>query len=145
MNPVPFWLLAELTYACPLQCPYCSNPVDYPAVKARELSTGQWVSVLRQARAMGAVQLGLSGGEPCVRPDLEELVAEARQLGFFSNLITSTVGLTPTRLTRLQQAGIDHIQVSFQGSSAEISEFFAGSDQFENGPPYPRGGNPVGA
>ncbi|MGB5234650.1 MAG: radical SAM protein, partial [Candidatus Macondimonas sp.] len=88
----PLWLLAELTYACPLQCPYCSNPLDYPRTR-NELDTAEWVDVLRQARALGAVQLGLSGGEPATRRDLETLVAEARRLGFYSNLITSGVGL----------------------------------------------------
>ena len=73
----PLWLLAELTYACPLQCPYCSNPLDYPSAR-NELDTAQWIDVLRQARALGAVQLGLSGGEPAVRRDLETIIQEAR-------------------------------------------------------------------
>ena len=53
----PRWLLAELTYACPLQCPYCSNPVDF-AHNDAELETEDWLRVLSQARKMGAVQLG---------------------------------------------------------------------------------------
>ena len=83
----PLWLLAELTYRCPLQCPYCSNPVEL-ASAGTELSTEDWFRVLQQARKMGAAQLGFSGGEPLVRQDLELLVAEARRLGFYSNLIT---------------------------------------------------------
>lgn len=75
----PLWLLAELTYRCPLQCPYCSNPLDF-ARSEQELSTEQWFSVLRQGREMGAAQLGFSGGEPLVRSDLPELIAEARHL-----------------------------------------------------------------
>ncbi|MFC3285735.1 radical SAM protein, partial [Litchfieldella rifensis] len=74
----PLWLLAELTYRCPLQCSYCSNPLDF-AAQREELTTDEWVAVMRQARAMGAVQLGFSGGEPLVRQDLETLVAEARR------------------------------------------------------------------
>ncbi|OUR85917.1 pyrroloquinoline quinone biosynthesis protein PqqE, partial [Methylophaga sp. 42_8_T64] len=74
----PLWLLAELTYACPLQCPYCSNPMDFAKIKS-ELSTEEWLDVFRQARAMGATQLGLSGGEPLTRPDLVELISEARK------------------------------------------------------------------
>lgn len=89
----PLWLLAEVTYACPLQCPYCSNPVDYTRYKD-ELSTEEWLRVLHEARHMGAVQLGFSGGEPLVRRDLEVLVKEARRLGYYTNLITSGVGLT---------------------------------------------------
>ena len=66
----PLWLLAEITYRCPLQCPYCSNPTDFAQIK-NELSTEEWIRVFKEARAMGAVQLGFSGGEPLVRQDLE--------------------------------------------------------------------------
>ncbi len=89
----PLWLLAEVTYACPLQCPYCSNPVDYARYK-NELTTEEWIRVLKEARAMGAVQLGFSGGEPLARRDLEVLIAEARRMGYYTNLITSGMGLT---------------------------------------------------
>ena len=109
----PLWLLAELTYRCPLQCPYCSNPIEIARYKG-ELSTGQWVSVLQQARKMGAAQLGFSGGEPLVRQDLEELIAEGRRLGYYSNLITSGVGMDEARVAGFKEAGLDHIQISFQ-------------------------------
>ena len=89
----PLWLLAELTYRCPLHCVYCSNPVDYTRYK-EELATDEWLRVLREARALGATQLGFSGGEPLMRDDLETLAAEARRLGYYSNLITSGSGST---------------------------------------------------
>ncbi len=126
----PLWLLAELTYACPLQCPYCSNPTEL-AMVGRELDTQEWLRVLREARAMGATQLGLSGGEPLVRRDLEDIVAEARRLGFYSNLITSGIGMDDDRLGRLKAAGLDHIQISFQASSQELNNFLGGTASFE--------------
>ena len=58
--------------------------------------------MLREARALGAVQLGFSGGEPLLRDDLEELVAEAHQLGYYTNLITSGIGLTDKRARRAE-------------------------------------------
>jgi pyrroloquinoline quinone biosynthesis protein E len=122
----PLWLLAELTYRCPLQCPYCSNPLDF-AQTERELSTEEWVKVLRQGREMGAAQLGFSGGEPLVRQDLQELIAEARHLGYYSNLITSGLGLTKTKVEAFADAGLDHIQVSFQASDPELNNALAGS------------------
>jgi pyrroloquinoline quinone biosynthesis protein E len=128
--PSPLWLLAELTYACPLQCPYCSNPVEFARYRD-ELSTEEWIRVLREGRALGAVQLGFSGGEPLARRDLEALVAEARRLGYYSNLITSAVGLDAARLRRLKEAGLDHIQVSFQASERELSDYVAGTEAFE--------------
>jgi pyrroloquinoline quinone biosynthesis protein E len=125
----PRWLLAELTYACPLQCPYCSNPIDYANYKT-ELSTDDWLRVLTQARKMGAVQLGFSGGEPLTRNDLPELVKHARELGYYSNLITSGYGLTEEKIIQLKEAGLDHIQVSIQASSQELNDHIAGTASF---------------
>jgi PqqA peptide cyclase len=127
----PLWLLAELTYACPLQCPYCSNPMDFANVK-KELTTEEWLEVFRQARAMGATQLGLSGGEPLTRPDLVELVTEARKMGFYTNLITSGVGMDASKVAELKEAGLDHIQVSFQASSEDLNNLIAGTDAFKH-------------
>ena len=122
----PLWLLAELTYRCPLQCPYCSNPVDF-AKSGTELTTEQWIEVFRQAREMGAAQLGFSGGEPLVRQDLAELVKAARDLGYYTNLITSGIGLTEARIAELSEAGLDHIQISFQAADEEVNNMLAGS------------------
>jgi len=125
----PLWLLAELTYKCPLQCPYCSNPLEI-AKYQDEISTEDWVRVMQQARKMGATQLGFSGGEPLVRQDLEELVQEARHLGYYTNLITSGVGMDEARVKRLKDAGLDHIQISFQASNEELNNFLGGTKSF---------------
>jgi pyrroloquinoline quinone biosynthesis protein E len=126
----PLWLLAELTYRCPLHCVFCFNPVDF-ATQEQELSTDDWLRVLRQGREMGAVQLGLSGGEPLLRDDLEAIVAEARRLGYYTNLLTSGVGLTEARATALKQAGLDHVQLSFQDSTREMNDFLSHTKTFE--------------
>lgn len=126
----PRWLLAELTYACPLQCPYCSNPIDY-ARHSEELSTEEWLRVLSEARAMGAVQLGLSGGEPLIRRDLSTIVQHARGLGYYTNLITSGYGLTETRIAELKTAGLDHIQISIQAPEKTLNNYLAGVDSYE--------------
>ena len=127
----PLWLLAELTYACPLQCPYCSNPTNFAKIK-QELTTEEWISVFRQARALGATQLGFSGGEPLSRPDLAELIREARDMGFYTNLITSGVGMTEAKVAEFKEAGLDHIQVSFQASSEDLNNLIAGTDAFKH-------------
>ncbi len=127
----PLWLLAELTYRCPLQCPYCSNPLDFAQHK-NELDTEGWLRVLREARKMGAAQLGFSGGEPLVRQDLEVLIAEARKLGYYSNLITSGVGMDEARIAAFKEAGLDHIQISFQASSEELNNYLGGTESFQH-------------
>jgi len=124
----PLWLLAELTYRCPLQCPYCSNPLDYAAAGS-ELTTEQWLKVFAEGRKLGAVQLGFSGGEPLVRQDLEELIEGARKLGYYTNLITSGVGLDPDKVARFKAAGLDHIQISFQASDESVNNMLAGSEK----------------
>ena len=126
----PRWLLAELTYACPLQCPYCSNPIDY-AQHSNELSTDDWLRVFTEARAMGAVQLGLSGGEPLIRKDLPELIRHARGLGYYINLITSGYGLSEEKIVALKEAGLDHIQISIQAPEASLNNYLAGTESFE--------------
>ena len=126
----PLWLLLELTYRCPLHCVFCYNPTDFSNV-GRELETGEWLRILEEARAVGSVQLGLSGGEPLVREDLETIVAEAHRLGFYTNLITSGVGLTEPRLQALKAAGLDHIQLSFQDSTRRMNDFLSSTRTFE--------------
>ncbi len=117
----PLWLLAELTYECPLHCAYCSNPLDLQS-REQEIDTDTWIRVLNEAREMGAVQLGFSGGEPLLRKDLEALVAHASELGFYTNLITSGIGMTEKRIVALKEAGLDHIQLSFQAANAEAND-----------------------
>lgn len=129
---IPMWLLAELTYRCPLQCPYCSNPLELSGARRQELDTTQWIDVMRQARRLGAVQIGFSGGEPMVRTDIVELVREASKLNFYCNLITSALGLTTERIGELKAAGLNHIQISFQGSDRDTNALFGGTDSFEH-------------
>jgi len=122
----PLWLLAELTYKCPLQCPYCSNPLDFSDFGG-ELTTQQWLDVFQQGRDLGAVQLGFSGGEPLVRQDLIQLIGGAHEMGYYTNLITSGVGLNEHKMAEFQQAGLDHIQVSFQASDESVNSMLSGS------------------
>lgn len=117
----PLALLAELTHRCPLQCPYCSNPQALASVQD-ELSTAEWKRIIDEAAALGVLQIHFSGGEPMVRRDLEELVAHARAVGLYSNLITSGVHPGRDRLAALAQQGLDHVQLSFQDAETQAAE-----------------------
>lgn len=127
----PLWLVLELTYECPLKCPWCSNPVDYVRRKGEELTTAEWKRVLREGRELGALQLGFTGGEPLLRDDIEELVADATALGYYTNLITSGVGLTEARLLKLKEAGLKQIQLSLQSSERELTDRLVGARVFD--------------
>jgi PqqA peptide cyclase len=126
----PTTLLAEVTYRCPMHCPYCSNPVDLALGRA-ELSTEEWMRVFSEARALGVLQLGISGGEPLVRKDVEALVAHARREGLYTTLVTSGLGLTRERGASLAMAGIDHIQISIQDAVAEGNDRIGGLRTWE--------------
>lgn len=113
----PYTLVAELTYRCPLRCLYCSNPVQREVETRPELDTSTWKQTLTQAEALGVVQTHFTGGEPLLRADLTELVQHAHDVGLYTSLITSALGLTRARLEQLAEAGLDHVQVSLQGMS----------------------------
>lgn len=127
----PLWLLAEVTYRCPLHCAFCYNPTDYDKHTQNELTTEQWIQTLRDARKLGAIQLGISGGEPLLRDDIEDIVIEAKKLGYYSNLITSGVGLTEKRIQAFRDGGLDHIQLSMHDITEEINNFITNTKTFE--------------
>ena len=136
--PRPYALLAELTYRCPLHCPYCSNPVAASLHEAPrrpqgggysngELTTEEWKRVICEAAALGVLQIGFSGGEPLVRPDLAELIGAARKASLYTNLITSGIALDHERVYLLRDAGLDSIQLSFQSDESDLSDEIAGA------------------
>jgi PqqA peptide cyclase len=136
--PRPYALLAEITYRCPLHCPYCSNPVAASLCEAPrcpqggsysdgDLSTDEWRRVIREAAALGVLQIGFSGGEPLVRRDLPDLVRAAREANLYTNLITSGIGLDDDRMGALRNAGLDSVQLSFQSDNTDLADEIAGA------------------
>ncbi len=121
----PLALLAELTHRCPLQCPYCSNPINLERASS-ELTTEEWRRVIVEAADLGALQIHLSGGEPTVRRDLEEIIAASSEEGLYTNLITSAVLLDAERIGRLAEVGLDHVQISFQDNEAGNADRIGG-------------------
>jgi PqqA peptide cyclase len=126
MIPNPLALIAEITHRCPLHCVYCSNPLELAAVSS-ELSTTEWIDVFQQSGKLGMLHAHFTGGEPLARPDLTELIAGARAAGLYTNLITSGIGLAEPRLQALVDAGLDHIQISFQDSREDAANWIAGA------------------
>src|SRR5215211_7402269 len=148
--PRPYALLAEITYRCPLHCPYCSNPVTVesavpsgeqtPCIALRtahatanngELTTEEWKRVIREAAALGVLQIGFSGGEPLARRDLVELIRAAREAKLYTNLITSGISLDDDRVRALRDAGLDSIQLSFQSDQSSLADEIAGARAHE--------------
>jgi pyrroloquinoline quinone biosynthesis protein E len=122
---IPLAVLAELTHRCPLQCPYCSNPLELDRAST-ELTTAEWKKVLSELAEIGVLQVHFSGGEPTARKDLVELVKHASEVELYSNLITSAVLLSRQRLAELAEAGLSHVQISFQGNEPAQADRVAG-------------------
>lgn len=129
MTEAPWALLAEVTHACPLHCPYCSNPLELVR-RSAELSAGDWARVFAEAAGLGVVQAHISGGEPLLRPDLVEITASAYRAGIYTQLVTSGVGLTAERLDALAQAGLNSVQLSLQDARRPGSDLIAGRPSF---------------
>ena len=128
----PYTLVAELTYRCPLQCVYCSNPLDIGGEHYRyELETEHWIRAFEEARKLGVLQLALTGGEPMLRRDLDELCAAARDAGLYSSLITAGTLFTRARAEALKAAGLDHVQISIQSPDPADNDRIAGNRSFE--------------
>src|SRR4051812_44893863 len=123
--PRPLALLAELTYRCPLKCPYCSNPLELRRYRD-ELDTATWKRVLAEAAALGVVQVHFSGGEPLVRRDLAELVGETRRLDLYTHLSTAATLADEGLLRRLRAAGLDALQISLQDAGPAEGDWQAG-------------------
>ena len=121
----PYSIICELTYRCPLQCPYCSNPVDFGRYK-NELDTHEWERILCEASELGVIQVHFSGGEPLLRKDIIQIVKKARELGMYSNMSTGGTLLTETLVHDLRTAGLDNLQISFQDADAYNSDYISG-------------------
>jgi PqqA peptide cyclase len=129
--PRPLTLIAELSYRCPLRCPYCSNPLDIGAAAYRdELESEHWIRAFRQAAELGVLQLALTGGEPMLRRDLPQLCEAARDAGLYSSLITAGTLFDEARAAELKRAGLDHVQISIQSPDAADNDRIAGNRSF---------------
>ena len=129
--PNPLALVAELTHRCPLHCVYCSNPLELQS-RANELSTLTWSRVFKEAAEAGALQADFTGGEPLARPDIIELVRRARSVGLYVSLITSGLPLDEGKLELLVNAGLDHVQLSFQGGREETANEISGTKSHQH-------------
>ena len=109
----PLWILLELTHKCPLECAYCYNQLDFTNTKDK-MSKDDWFRVMDEARDMGAVQLGISGGEPLLNKDLVQIVEYANNKKFYTNLITSGVGAPKGIVQKLKDAGLKTVQLGIQ-------------------------------
>ena len=93
---------------CNLACAYCN---EYDGV-SKPVPTDVMRGRIDKIAELGTAVLTFSGGEPMMHPDLDELVAHARRRGMIVTLISNGYYLSPERIDKLNQAGLDHLQIS---------------------------------
>src|SRR4051794_14580350 len=105
--PHPLLLIAELTYRCPLPCPYCPTPPDIGATKYQdELPAEDWQRVFHEAADLGVLQLALTGGEPMARKEIIDLTQTATDAGLYSTLVTSAMPFPKRRVGAPHGGGV---------------------------------------
>lgn len=93
---------------CNLSCTYCNEYDNF----SKPVTTGVMVERINQLADLGTTIITLSGGEPLLHPDLDDIIAAMRRRGVLACLITNGYLLTPDRIQRLNRAGLDHMQIS---------------------------------
>ncbi|MDI6839433.1 MAG: radical SAM protein [bacterium] len=116
---IPFEAQFELTYNCNLKCCHC-NIVPEPGKE--ELTTEEVCSILDQLVEAGCIMLTLTGGELFARQDCLEILAHAKKRGFYTTILTNGTLITPKVADYLHDIGINKVEISFYGVTAEIFE-----------------------
>jgi PqqA peptide cyclase len=127
----PLWLLAELTYRCPLHCVFCYNPTDF-ARHEQELSTEEWLRVLREAAHWARCSAAFPAASRCCARTWKFSSPRRTQLGLLHQ--PAHLGRRAERnraQLRFKAAGLDHIQLSFQDSTRELNDFLSHTKTFE--------------
>lgn len=93
---------------CNLACTYCSEYDDFSAPVPLE----EMYARVDKLAALGTTLIVISGGEPLLHPDLDEIIRRIRSHGMIAGLITNGYLLVPERIQRLNRTGLDHLQIS---------------------------------
>ena len=118
-RPVVIW---NLIRRCNLNCRHCysiSADVDFPG----ELSTDQVFAVMDDLRGFGVPALILSGGEPLLRPDIFEVSARAKAMGFYVGLSSNGTAMDAAMADRIAGIGYDYVGISLDGLEATHDRF----------------------
>lgn len=93
---------------CNLSCAYCNEYDNY----SQPVPTAEMIRRVDRLAALGTTIITISGGEPLLHPELDEIIRRTRHHGMLAGLITNGYLLTPERIRRLNRAGLDHLQIS---------------------------------
>ncbi|MGY6216151.1 heme d1 biosynthesis radical SAM protein NirJ [Methylolobus aquaticus] len=126
-GPVVIW---NLVRRCNLACKHCyttSADIDFPG----ELSTDEVFTVMDDLKAFRVPVLILSGGEPLLRPDIYDIAARAKGLGFYVGLSSNGTLITDENIDRIAAVGFDYVGVSLDGLRDTHDAFRRSKGSFE--------------
>lgn len=110
-----------VTYRCNLHCAMCDMPLratGYMKRGEQEFSTGRLKAVIREFAELGTPGIGFTGGEPLLREDIFELLAETRHLGMITHLNSNGLLLGDNEADRIIDIGVDSVNISLDGATA---------------------------
>src|SRR5258706_7557167 len=93
---------------CNLACTYCNEFDDF----SKPVPLEEMEKRLDALADMGTSIITISGGEPLMHPDLDEVIRHMRRRGMIAGLITNGFYLNKERIERLNEAGLEHLQIS---------------------------------
>ncbi|HVP12399.1 MAG TPA: radical SAM protein [Phycisphaerae bacterium] len=118
---VPYSTYLAATSACPFRCPHCS----YTGRPAGQMSREQMLDIIGQIKSLGTCTLGLTGGEPLLRDDLEDIVAAAAP-EMVCIVFTAGYGLDAQRARRLAAAGVSCVTIGLESADAATHDRIRG-------------------
>lgn len=110
-----------ITYRCNYSCEFCELPAR--AVRRRregtaEFDAGEMRTLIRGFKAIRTAAVGITGGEPFLREDLFDVLAEIRRLGMVAHVNTNGHFLTPENVRRLIRTGLESVNISLDAPDA---------------------------
>jgi MoaA/NifB/PqqE/SkfB family radical SAM enzyme len=93
---------------CNIACGYCNEYDDF----SKPVPLSEMLARVDHLARLGTTIITISGGEPLLHPDLDEIIKQMRRRGIIASLITNGYLLTAERIERLNRAGLEHLQIS---------------------------------
>lgn len=108
----------NITNRCNFRCTHCA--FDSGVAQMSELTLGELEKILRETKDLGGERFDITGGEPLIREDVEDIVKLGKRLDYKIELVTNGALLTRKKLRKFKKLGLDGIAISLDGSNAEV-------------------------
>lgn len=124
-NWIPQQIWIGVTSKCQCSCVHCLNGSDR-FESSKELTKEEICDLIDSARELGCLEVSFFGGEPLLKPEINELVAYTSRRGMLTTVFTNGLLLTQTKVRELKDAGLDYCNVSLDSASPEHHNLLRG-------------------